>query len=52
MESAVQVVERWILERLRDQRFATVHEVNRAIAPLLERLNQRPFQQLQIAVQR
>jgi transposase len=46
VESAVQVVERWILARLRGQRFATVHEVNRAIAPLLERLNQRPFQKL------
>jgi transposase len=46
VESAVQVVERWILARLRHQRFATVHEVNLAIAPLLERLNQRPFQKL------
>lgn len=44
VESAVQVLERWILARLRHQRFASVHEVNQAIAPLLERLNQRPFQ--------
>ena len=46
VESAVQVVERWIMARLRGQRFASVHEVNQAIAPLLERLNQRPFQKL------
>ncbi len=46
VESAVQVVERWIMARLRHQKFATVHEVNEAIAPLLERLNARPFQKL------
>lgn len=46
VESAVQVVERWILARLRRQRFNHVHEVNQAIAPLLERLNQRAFQKL------
>ena len=39
VESAVQVVERWILMRLRHQRFDTVDEVNAAIAPLLEYLN-------------
>lgn len=46
VESAVQVVERWIMARLRHQQFATIHEVNAAIAPLLERLNTRPFQKL------
>lgn len=45
-ESAVQVVERWIIARLRHQRFASVHELDRAIAPLLQRLNTRPFQKL------
>ena len=45
-ESAVQIVERWIIARLRHQRFASVHEVNQAIAPLLQRLNERPFQKL------
>lgn len=45
-ESAVQVVERWIIARLRHQRFASVHEVDRAIAPLLQRLNARAFQKL------
>jgi len=46
VESAVQVVERWILMRLRHQRFATVDDVNEAIAPLLERLNSKAFQKL------
>ena len=46
VESAVQVVERWILARLRHQRFATVDDVNEAIEPLLERLNSKLFQKL------
>ncbi len=45
-ESAVQVVERWIMARLRHQRFNTVLEVNEAMAPLLGRLNDKPFQKL------
>jgi transposase len=45
-ESAVQVVERWILMRLRHQKFETVDEVNVAIAPLLVQLNNKPFQKL------
>jgi transposase len=45
-ESAVQVVERWILMRLRHHRFETVDEVNEAIAPLLHQLNNKPFQKL------
>ena len=45
-ESAVQVVERWILMRLRHQKFETVDEVNEAIAPLLVQLNNKPFQKL------
>ena len=46
VESAVQVVERWILMRLRHQRFASVDDVNEAIEPLLEQLNLRLFQKL------
>ena len=46
VESAVQVVERWILMRLRHQQFATVDDVNEAIAPLLEQLNAKAFQKL------
>ena len=45
-ESAVQVVERWILMRLRHQKFETVDEVIVAIAPLLVQLNNKPFQKL------
>ena len=45
-ESAVQIVERWIMARLRHQQFGSVHEVNVAIAPLLARLNDKPFQKL------
>jgi len=45
-ESAVQVVERWIMARLRHQQFTSVDEVNVAIAPLLTRLNEKPFQKL------
>ena len=46
VESAVQVVERWILMRLRHQKFETVDEVNEAITPLLVQLNNKPFQKL------
>lgn len=45
-ESAVQVVTRWILARLRHQRFDTVGQVDAAIAGLLPSLNERPFQKL------
>jgi len=45
-ESAVQVVERWILMRLRTQRFDSVQAVNEAIAALLVQLNNKPFQKL------
>jgi len=45
-ESAVQIVERWIMARLRHQQFASVHEVNKAITPLLKLLNEKPFQKL------
>jgi transposase len=45
-ESAVQIVERWIMARLRHQQFASVHEVHQAVAPLLTRLNEKPFQKL------
>jgi hypothetical protein len=46
VESAVQVVERWILMRLRHRRFASVDDVNEAIEPLLQRLNSKLFQKL------
>jgi transposase len=43
-ETAVLLVERWILARLRHQTFFSLVELNRAIAELLEDLNTRPFQ--------
>jgi transposase len=46
VESSVQVVLRWILMRLRNQQFDGVDDVNEAIAPLLERLNNKLFQKL------
>ena len=45
-EVAVQIVERWILARLRHHTFFSLHELNQAIAGLLEDLNGRPFQKL------
>ena len=46
VEVGVQVVERWILARIRHRRFFSLVELNRAIAQLLVDLNQRPFKKL------
>jgi transposase len=46
VEVAVQIVERWILARLRNQRFFSLGALNKAIAELLQDLNQRPFKKL------
>ncbi len=46
VEVGVQVVERWILARLRNVSFFSLDELNRAIADLLARLNTRPFRKL------
>ena len=46
VEVGVQVVERWILARLRNQTFFSLADVNRAIAELLPLLNDRPFKKL------
>lgn len=43
VESAVGVVERWILAALRHRRFYSLGELNEGIADLLDRLNERPF---------
>lgn len=45
-ESAVQVVNRWILARLRHSVLADVHAADAAIAALLPSLNNRAFQKL------
>jgi transposase len=46
VEVGVQVTERWILARLRHQKFFSLSELNSAIRRLLEELNQRPFRKL------
>ncbi len=46
VEVAVQIVERWILARLRNRQFFSLAELNAAIAELLEVLNRRPFKKL------
>jgi transposase len=43
VEVAVQVVERWILARIRHETFFTLRELNVRIAELLEGLNARPM---------
>lgn len=45
-EVAVQIVERWIMARLRHQTFFTLASLNQAIRELLEDLNHRPFKKL------
>lgn len=45
-EVAVQIVERWIMARLRHQTFFTLASLNQAISFLLDDLNQRPFKKL------
>lgn len=46
VEVGVQVVQRWILARLRHRRFFSLAELNEAIAALIEPLNARAFRRL------
>ena len=46
VETGVQIVERWILARLRNRQFFSLAELNAAIDELLTELNDRPFQKL------
>lgn len=46
VETMVQVAQRWILARLRNQTFFEITELNTAIARLLEELNDRPMQKI------
>ncbi len=46
VEVAVQIVERWILARLRNRRFFGLAELDAAIGELLAELNRRPFKKL------
>lgn len=45
-EVGVQIIERWILARLRHQTFFSLHELNQCIRVLLDDVNRRPFKQL------
>ena len=46
VEAGVLLAQRWILARLRRQRFFSLAELNGAIRPLLRDLNARPFKKL------
>ena len=46
VEGSVLLVQRWILARLRNRRFFSLAELNKAIAELLVDLNNRPFKKL------
>jgi transposase len=46
VEVGVQIAQRWILARLRNQTFFSLGELNRRIAELLEELNSRPMKKL------
>lgn len=43
-EGGVLLVQRWILFRLKQQQFFSLEELNRAIRPLLEQLNNKKYQ--------
>jgi len=45
-EVGVQIVERWILARLRHHSFFSLAELNQCLRALLDELNQKPFKQL------
>lgn len=47
VETAVQIVERFVMLKLLAQRFFSLGELNRAIALLIAELNARPFQKLE-----
>ncbi len=47
VEVGVQVVERWILAKLRNQTFFTLGDLNRSIRKLLEELNNRKMEHLE-----
>jgi len=47
VEVGVQVVERWILARLRNRTFFSLAELNQAIRELLQEINARPMEHLE-----
>lgn len=44
VEVGVQIAERWLLARLRDEVFFSLADLNQALRPLLQQLNNQPFQ--------
>lgn len=46
VEVAVQIVQRWIIARLRHRTFFSIAELNTAVAELVCELNERPFKRL------
>ena len=46
VEAAVKHVEQTILAKLRHHTFTSLHEINEAIKPLLDALNEKPFQKM------
>lgn len=46
VEVGVQIVERWVLARLRHHRFYSLAELNKTISNLIADLNRRPFKRL------
>lgn len=44
VENGVQVVERWILARIRHEKFYSLEDLNKRIKKLLKELNHEPFQ--------
>ena len=46
VETGVQIVERWILAKLRDHQFFSLQQLNQSIMHLLAELNQKTFQKL------
>lgn len=46
VEVGVQIVQRWILARLRHRQFFSLAELNAALTELLDDLNRRPFRKL------
>jgi len=47
VEVGVQVVERWIIARLRNRTFFSLADLNQAVRELLDELNQRPMKHLE-----
>ena len=46
VETAVLIVERWILARLRNHQFFSLNQLNQKIRSLLDEMNTKPFQKL------